>query len=83
MSLKNRILRAGRAFFAEHDGDTVKNEDLIFISVIKRDGSGTVPLTTPPSTWYTPEFKIRCLSVTAGTYIASDGASTYVVKLKQ
>jgi len=79
MSLINRILRAGRAFFAEHDESTKKGHELIFISRIRRDGSGTDPVEVTHSL-LNDNYRLRCLSITRGTYIASE-VSSYVVKV--
>jgi hypothetical protein len=57
-------------------------KDLEFISRIKRDGSGTEPITDPKCTFLLEEkFKINTLSLSRQTYIAS-GFYSYVVKLK-
>jgi hypothetical protein len=64
-----------------------KATELIFISRIKRDGSGTSrvfqrelkSLTNPP--YIDRDFIINPLSLSEGTYIAS-GFNSYVVKLK-
>ena len=65
---------------------------LEFISLIKRDGSGTIPVGTPwtneskhPKTDCVKylddeKFSITCLSVTNRTYIAS-GFNSWVVKI--
>lgn len=68
---------------------TKKPTELIFISRIKRDGSGTKKvfkkdikhLTTNPFAKETL-YKITCLSISEGTYIASE-FNSYIVKLKQ
>ena len=68
-------------------------KELEFISLIKRDGSGTIPVGTP----WTPgggnpktddmkyedeeEFELNRISLTHKTYIAS-GFNTWVVKLR-
>ena len=69
-------------------------KDLKYISLIKRDGSGTIPVGTPwttksghaktDCTKYMDEdlFEINSLSITEGTYIAS-GFNSWVVKLKR
>lgn len=71
-----------------------KGKDLEFISWIKRDGSGVIPIGTP---WnedcdfpkvddmsYEDEtkFKLTCLSATERTFIAS-GFNSFIVKIKQ
>lgn len=68
-------------------------KELEFISLIKRDGSGVVPV---PSPWTSESphaktddmsylddtlFTINIMSLSCGTYIAS-GFNTWVVKLK-
>lgn len=79
MSLKTRLMRAGRAFFAEHHESTKKGHELIFISRIRRDGSGTDPVEIT-NTLLNDNYRLRCLSITRGTYIASE-VSSYVVKV--
>ena len=67
---------------------TKKANELIFISRIKRDGSGVkkvfkkdvLHLTTNKFA-ANDDYKISRLSISEGTYIAS-GFNTYVVKLK-
>lgn len=71
----------------------MKGKDLIFISFIKRDGSGTIPVGTKwtlesdhPKTddvsYLDDEiFSVRCLSITHKTYIAM-GFNSWVVKIK-
>lgn len=60
-----------------------KGEDLIFISRILRDGSGVEAILNQEEVAYfkTTEFKMSCLSISYGTYIAS-GFNSYVVKKK-
>lgn len=62
--------------------------ELIFISRIKRDGSGTAKVFKKDVKHLTTnkfamkdEYEINCLSISEGTYIAS-GFNSYVVKLK-
>lgn len=70
-----------------------KGSELLFISWIKRDGSGTIPVGTP---WdrnsdypkvdcvkYLDDdiFNLTHLSLSSGTYIAS-GFNSWVVKIK-
>jgi hypothetical protein len=64
-------------------------KDLIFISRIKRDGSGTKKVFKKDIKHLTEnmfakedEYELNCLSITEGTYIAS-GFNSYVVKLKE
>ena len=62
---------------------TRTGKNLIFISRIKFDGQGIEPF---DSDWLEhvaeQRFRLNCLSVSDGTWIAS-GMSTYVVKLKE
>lgn len=65
-----------------------KAHELIFISQIKRDGSGTkkvfkkdVKFLTTNKYAMKDEFEINRLSISESTYIAS-GFNSYVVKLK-
>lgn len=81
MSLKSRLLRAGRTFFAEHHETTKKGHELIFVSRIRRDGSGVDPVEIT-NTLLNDNYRLRCLSITRGTYIASE-VSSYVVKVKE
>lgn len=62
--------------------------ELIFISQINRDGSGTTPVSKSyldcmlnNSCCVNDKFKIRRLSITEDTYLAM-GFNTFVVKLK-
>jgi hypothetical protein len=69
-------------------------KELEFISLVKRDGSGTIavgtewnadsdyPKTDDMSYLDDEEFEIRVLSITQKTYIAS-GFNTWVVRLKE
>ncbi len=66
-----------------------KAKDLIFISIIKRDGSGTVPvpedylnemLTNP--LMKDGKFELRCLSMSQRTFIAFN-FNAFVVRLKK
>lgn len=56
--------------------------ELIFISRINRDGSGTTPVTETPDYLLEENFVIHSLSITNKTYIAC-GFNSYVVKLKK
>ena len=63
-------------------------KDLIFISQIKRDGSGTFPVSDAylnsmlnNSLMNEEKFKLHRLSITENTYIAS-GFNSFVVKIK-
>lgn len=65
-----------------------KAKNLIFISRIIRDGSGTIPVEekhikylTTNKFAMTEEYEINRLSISEGTYIAS-GFNSYVVKIK-
>jgi len=65
-----------------------KPNELIFISRIKRDGSGTrkvfkkdVKHLTENQFAKNDDYELNCLSISEGTYIAS-GFNSYVVKLK-
>lgn len=61
----------------------VKGEELHFVSVIHRDGSGTTNVENEDmSHYYNDLFKITCLSISKGTYIASE-MNSYVVKYKK
>lgn len=60
----------------------LKGKDLEFISQIKRDGSGTVPLKEGYADFMAEDtFKVRCLSITCKTYIAME-FNSFVVRLK-
>lgn len=54
------------------------SDELDFISRIKRDGSGTVPVKNIPD----ETFIMRLLSITEKTWIAS-GVNSFVVKIKE
>jgi len=65
-----------------------KASELTFISVIKRDGSGTEPVNSDEITNLLETFgnqnrehELHCLSISQGTFILSE-FNTYVVKLK-
>lgn len=58
----------------------MKGKDLHFISVIKRDGSGTINIEDSDNSRLDNEsFKLTTLSLTMGTFIAS-GFNSYVVR---
>mgnify|MGYP000129473677 CR=1 FL=1 len=62
-----------------------KAKNLIFISRIKRDGSGTYEPLPEEINFLKEEnhnFELICLSMREGTYIAKD-FNCYVVKLEQ
>ncbi len=60
-----------------------KGKHLIFISQIKRDGSGTVPVDESYVNMMAEDkFRMSCLSLTEKTWIASD-FNSFVVKLKK
>jgi len=60
-----------------------QGKDLIFISRILRDGSGVEPIAETKDMTFTnyEVYKLNCLSITKGTYIAS-AFNSYVVKIK-
>jgi len=58
----------------------ILGSELEFISRIKRDGSGTV-VDEDYSHLNKTKFRMSCLSLTLGTYIASE-FNSYVVKIK-
>lgn len=61
----------------------LKGCDLIFISQIKRDGSGTIDLSNKDMSHYeNTTFILNRLSISNDTYIASE-FNSYVVKLKK
>lgn len=56
--------------------------ELIFVSRINRDGSGTSTCNKKTIEWYQDEiFEIKTLSLSEKTYIAS-GFNSFVVRLK-
>jgi hypothetical protein len=64
-----------------------KASDLIFVSQIKRDGSGTMPVSEPyikilqESEYHKDRLHdLHCLSITEGTYIICE-FNSFVVKL--
>jgi len=60
-----------------------KGKKLQFISVINRDGSGVVNVQNEDHSQMNNDlFKITCLSISQGTFIASE-MNSYVVKLKK
>lgn len=60
----------------------MKGKELIFISRIKRDGSGTVDCSElNMKNLDEDNFKINCLSITEKTYIATE-FNAFVVKKK-
>lgn len=61
----------------------VKGKDLEFVSQIRRDGSGTDPVKESYIEYMlNDDFKLRCLSLTEKTHIATN-FNSFVVKLKQ
>jgi len=61
-----------------------KPNELIFISQIKRDGSGTKKVFKKDIEYLESEkddYEVNCLSISQGTFIAC-GFNSYVVKLK-
>lgn len=90
MRIIRKLIRFGQLIFKEptkeHCPLCYKHEmfgkDLIFISNIKRDGSGTVDVSKEKMSHLdNDEFHVACLSMTQNTYIAH-GFNSYVVKLK-
>lgn len=60
----------------------MKGKELEFISWIHRDGSGTTPVDKEDMSHLDDtEFRMSCLSLTNGTFIASE-FSSYVVRKK-
>ena len=57
-------------------------KDLIFISRISRDGSGTVKCEMENLNNNNTQFKMTCLSLSQETYIASE-FNSYIVKIKK
>lgn len=55
--------------------------ELEFISVIHRDGSGVNPEPDRSKTLHN-KLRLRRLSITEDTYLASDGMNVFVVRLK-
>lgn len=60
---------------------TAKGSELIFISWIKRDGSGTIPIVENTDSLNDTVFQLASLSITNKTLIASE-FNSYVVKFK-
>lgn len=61
----------------------IKGKKLHFISVIKRDGSGVVNVENSDNSRMNEDlFTITCLSISQGTFIASE-FNSYVVKYKK
>lgn len=63
------------------NGKQLLGKDLIFISRINGSGRGTEPVDDDMSYEDDSKFTLQSLSVTNGTYIASENVS-YVVKIK-
>ena len=63
------------------NGKQLLGKDLIFISRINGSGKGTKPVYADMSYEDDSKFTLNSLSVTHGTYIASENSS-YVVKIK-
>lgn len=59
----------------------IKGSRLEFISSINRDGSGTHPVSIDMSSLNDTIFTLTSLSITNGTYIASE-FNSFIVKLK-
>lgn len=64
--------------------NTAKGSELVFISRILRDGSGVELVADQKDVkhWENATFRLSCLSITQGTYIASE-FNSYVVRLKK
>jgi len=61
----------------------LKGEKLHFISVIHRDGNGITNIEKKDNSRMNNDlFKLTCLSISEGTYVASE-FNSYVVKLKE
>lgn len=61
---------------------TQLGKDIEFISRIRRNGSGTTPVDKEDMSHLdNAVFNMNCLSITCGTWIASE-FNSYVVKLK-
>jgi hypothetical protein len=58
-----------------------KAEDLVFISKINRDGLGVRILENYKNTL--DDFTLFCLSITEGTYIATNFFNYYIVRIKK
>ena len=60
-----------------------KGKELIFISRIKRDGSGVIDVQSDNMKHLNnTTFNLNCLSITEETFIASE-FNSFIVKLKQ
>ena len=62
-----------------------QGKNLVFISRIKRDGTGVQMVEDQDDAQHylaDKTFKLNCLSITEGTYIASE-FNSYVVKIKE
>lgn len=64
-------------------GKNFKASELNFISIINRDGKGVELLSGEEQYCFSEKFKLRCLSVTQKTYIATDKMNYYVVKINE
>lgn len=63
--------------------NTYTGSQLDFISIIKRDGFGTDPVTSDQvERLNSEEFNLSCLSISKSTYIAH-GFNSYVVRIKK
>jgi hypothetical protein len=60
-----------------------KANKLKFISIINRDGRGVKLLGGEEQYCFSEKFKLRCLSVSKKTYIATDKMNYYVVTIKE
>lgn len=62
---------------------SAKGRDLIFISWIKRDGTGTEDISKKDMRYFdNTKFEVHGLSLTYGTYIAC-GFNSYVVRIRK
>lgn len=60
-----------------------KASELEFISEINRDGKGVELLNGIEQYCFREKFKLRCLSVSQKTHVATDNMNHYVVKIKE
>jgi hypothetical protein len=60
-----------------------KASELEFISRINRDGKGVTLLIGEEQYCFTEKFKLKCLSVSQKTHVATDNMNHYVVKIKE
>jgi hypothetical protein len=60
-----------------------KASELEFISQINRDGKGVELLNGKEQYCFSEKFKLKCLSISKKTFIATDNMNHYVVKIKE